>query len=385
MPSVSSRPDPPRRYVDSFPVENLIPHPQNPRRGNTSLIVRSMEANGFFGTVLAQESSGIIIAGEHRWRAALSNNKETIPVLFLDIDDDWAMDIRLADNSTNDASNYDETVLLPLLNSIVARRGDDGLLATGFTSEDMDFLVQNAATAPARASEIVVDRMLDSFIGTGDVPNDIFAANHSLGSITSSGYAAPAATQSGQSDDSPDRIEREDSAIGNSIDAPQASVQSAPPSVMNPGDNPTQLLIVLTVSARDAIMRRLREIATTYNVSTTADALQIALGVHARQAELTGGIPATQVVHNAPRTENAPEPPINPPEYTNPGRLGSLANVLSESRIAPAAEPEPQEIVEAAPEAADESTSAQEPTDAPTRRRGRPRRATNESATSAQG
>ena len=46
----------------------LLPANSRPRQPN--MIAGSIEDLGFFGAVLVQESTGRIIAGEHRWRAA---------------------------------------------------------------------------------------------------------------------------------------------------------------------------------------------------------------------------------------------------------------------------------------------------------------------------
>jgi hypothetical protein len=86
-------------------------------------------ANGFYGAVIAQRSTGHIIAGEHRWRAARQKRLAAVPVFWLDVDDDRALRILLADNRTNDTAGYDEEILAELL------KGMDDLAGTGWDDD----------------------------------------------------------------------------------------------------------------------------------------------------------------------------------------------------------------------------------------------------------
>src|ERR1035438_4270482 len=118
-----------QRFDPSVPLDQLRPHPKNPRKGNVPLIAESIMANGFYGAVIAQRSTGHIIAGEHRWRAARQKKLAAVPVFWLDVDDDRALRILLADNRTNDIAGYDEEILAELL------KGMDDLSGTGWDDE----------------------------------------------------------------------------------------------------------------------------------------------------------------------------------------------------------------------------------------------------------
>jgi len=68
-------------YVD---VGFLKPNAYNPNRQSErdfELLLRSMEEDGFTQPILAQQN-GIIIDGEHRWRAAMKLGFEKVPVVF---------------------------------------------------------------------------------------------------------------------------------------------------------------------------------------------------------------------------------------------------------------------------------------------------------------
>lgn len=120
-------------------------HPENPRVGDVGAIKQSIEAHGFYGVIVAQESTGYVLAGNHRLKAAKELGLETVPVAFIDVDDDKARRILLADNRTADQGGYNDETLLDLLERL------DGLEGTGYTGDDLDDLLvslEGALTAP---------------------------------------------------------------------------------------------------------------------------------------------------------------------------------------------------------------------------------------------
>jgi len=133
-------------YDPAVPLADLTPHPENANEGDVGAIAESMTANGFFGTVLAQKSTGAIITGEHRWRAARTLGEPTVPVLWADVDDDRAARIRLADNRTARLGRDDETALAALLTDLATTPG--GLTGTGYDGDDLDQLIQDLNTDP---------------------------------------------------------------------------------------------------------------------------------------------------------------------------------------------------------------------------------------------
>lgn len=68
-------------------IDSVRPHPQNPRRGDVGLIQESIKANGFYGALVIQKASGYILAGSHRWLAAVQSGAKEVPVKFIDVDD----------------------------------------------------------------------------------------------------------------------------------------------------------------------------------------------------------------------------------------------------------------------------------------------------------
>lgn len=113
------------------PVDDLKPHPDNPRRGNLAVIGESVAANGFYGSVVAQRSTGYVLAGNHRLAAARAAGVTKIPVLWADVDDIRAKRILLVDNRSNDQAIYDDAELAAILEDA------PDLTGTGYTIEEM--------------------------------------------------------------------------------------------------------------------------------------------------------------------------------------------------------------------------------------------------------
>jgi hypothetical protein len=114
-------------------VTKLRPHPRNARMGDTDAIVESIVTNGLYRPLYVQRSTGIIVAGNHTYAAALELGATELPVVWLDVDDRQAEKIMLADNRTADRGGYDMGLLLDLVTSL----GDD-LIGTGYSTADLD-------------------------------------------------------------------------------------------------------------------------------------------------------------------------------------------------------------------------------------------------------
>ena len=131
-----------QRYVKAVKVDKLIPHPDNPRRSDDATIADSIAAHGFYGAVIAQESSGTIIAGHGRLRNATAAGQTSVPVVYIDVDDDEARRIMLVDNRSNDQATYDDTALAQILSDM-----DGDLEGSGYTSEDLDAIIDAMDTS----------------------------------------------------------------------------------------------------------------------------------------------------------------------------------------------------------------------------------------------
>lgn len=131
------------------PVDALSPHPDNPRRGDTAAIGESIVANGFYGAVIAQRSTGYVLAGNHRLLAARAAGIRTIPTVWVDVDDERAKRILLTDNRTSDIATNDEAALLSLLEGLALT--PELLAGTGYDMDALEDLRVVFDSVPAAA------------------------------------------------------------------------------------------------------------------------------------------------------------------------------------------------------------------------------------------
>lgn len=107
-------------------LSDLVPYPNNARIHNIKAIASSLKANGQFRPIVVQKSTSYILAGNGTAEAARSLGHKTIQAQFIDVDDETAKRIVLADNRTGDLASYDNELLAALLDSL------DDMTGTGF-------------------------------------------------------------------------------------------------------------------------------------------------------------------------------------------------------------------------------------------------------------
>lgn len=130
------------------PIDAVQTYPRNVRRGDLEAIEASMIANGVYGAVLVQASTGYIAAGNHRWRAMKTLGLSEVACIVADLTDEQTRRIALADNRTNDLAGYVEDALAAELKAI---RDESGTLeGTGWTDEALSALLEaiSAKTDP---------------------------------------------------------------------------------------------------------------------------------------------------------------------------------------------------------------------------------------------
>lgn len=119
------------------PIDSVLEHPENPRRGDLKALKDSIKANGFYSVCLVQDSTGYMIAGNHRRKALLELGETRIPVIRQDMSDEDAKRILLGDNRTSDLAYYDDPSLLRLLESL-----DGDYRGTGYDEASYQLLLQ---------------------------------------------------------------------------------------------------------------------------------------------------------------------------------------------------------------------------------------------------
>lgn len=127
------------------PLDSLKPHPDNPRQGDVGALTTSLERFGLYQPIVVQRSSGYIVAGNHRYLAAKQLGYATIPVVYLDVDDDTARAILVADNRLSDLATYDDDALANILRDLAEH---DLLTGTGYDGDDVDSLLRSLEGVP---------------------------------------------------------------------------------------------------------------------------------------------------------------------------------------------------------------------------------------------
>lgn len=109
-PNKAQKPDPNAFFAK---VADLQLFPGNPRKndGGVDDVAASITLHGFTNPVLVQRSTGYVIAGNTRLKAARKLGLEFVPARYLDVDDDKARRICVADNATGEKSEWDDDAL----------------------------------------------------------------------------------------------------------------------------------------------------------------------------------------------------------------------------------------------------------------------------------
>lgn len=138
-------------------VAELKHHPKNPRHGDVGAIHESIEANGFYGALVVQKSTGYVLAGNHRLAAAVYAGAKRVPVLEVDCDDETALRILVVDNRSSDLATNDDDLLAEILVELAATEA--GLAGTGHDGDSLDDLL-NPFVAPLEIAAVAEPFML---------------------------------------------------------------------------------------------------------------------------------------------------------------------------------------------------------------------------------
>lgn len=124
-----------------LPTDNLETYPHNPRRGSVQTIADSLRTNGQFRPLVVNKGTHTgrpneVLAGNHTLLAArhLDGTPHEITELdcyVIDVDEEHARRIVLADNRTSDLGSYDDAALAELLEAV------DELDGTGYDDDDL--------------------------------------------------------------------------------------------------------------------------------------------------------------------------------------------------------------------------------------------------------
>lgn len=145
--------------IETVQLAAIHQHPDNPNNGDMDALEESMEVNGFFAPITLQRSTGAILAGNHRYMVALRRGMKELPAIYLDVTDEQAKRIMLADNQITRLGFDDEGQLLNALTDLYAT--DLSLHGTGFDMDDLRKLEKDIN----EPLDLPVDADVDSRMG----------------------------------------------------------------------------------------------------------------------------------------------------------------------------------------------------------------------------
>jgi DNA modification methylase len=129
-------------------LDELKPWAKNPRKNDKAVdpVVDSIRAFGFGAPILARKANSEIIAGHTRFRAAQKLGLERVPVRFLDLDEERAHLLALADNRIGEVAVWEDAAL----GAVLAELKESGveLDVTGFAEHEVEKLLRLVGAQP---------------------------------------------------------------------------------------------------------------------------------------------------------------------------------------------------------------------------------------------
>ena len=118
--------------IEQAPVDSLVEHPRNARRGDVEVIKESLTAHGQYAPLVVQRSTRHVLKGNHTLQALRALNWTDAAVVYVDVDDDQALRILLVDNRSSDLGGYDFDALAELIGIL-----DGDYAGTGYGPDDL--------------------------------------------------------------------------------------------------------------------------------------------------------------------------------------------------------------------------------------------------------
>jgi hypothetical protein len=147
-------------YLGTFdlPITAVQPYPGNPRQGNVKVIEESLRRNEQYRSIVVRctdpvepMAGGVVLAGNHTFRAARNIGMTTIRAEVHDVDEATARRIVAVDNRPADLGTYDDRLLAELLTGL------DDLTGTGYDADDLDTLARSLEETAAPGTADLLD------------------------------------------------------------------------------------------------------------------------------------------------------------------------------------------------------------------------------------
>ena len=156
-------------HVEMRPIGSIRPYDNNPRLNEAAVdaVAASIQQFGFRQPIVVDEE-GVIIVGHTRYKAALKLGLEEVPVhAAVGLTPAQAKAYRLADNQTATLSQFDDDKLIEELAQL--QDMDFDLALTGFSSEDLQRLLESATTEGLTDPDAVPEPPDEAITQPGDL------------------------------------------------------------------------------------------------------------------------------------------------------------------------------------------------------------------------
>ena len=121
------------------PLSDIKPYEKNPRQKyDIQKVAQSIKEFGFQQPIVV-DRAGVIIVGHGRYQASKSLGLETVPVIIADLSPEKAKAYRIADNKTNEYSDWDIGLLQQEFTDLLNINYD--LELTGFDADELEKLI----------------------------------------------------------------------------------------------------------------------------------------------------------------------------------------------------------------------------------------------------
>lgn len=125
--------------VQDKAISDIKPYQKNPRhKYDINKVAQSIKEFGFQQPIVV-DRAGVIIVGHGRYEAAKSLNLKSIPVTIADLPPEKAKAYRIADNKTNEYSDWDMGLLIQEFTDLLDNNYD--LELTGFDADELEKLI----------------------------------------------------------------------------------------------------------------------------------------------------------------------------------------------------------------------------------------------------
>lgn len=147
-------------YEADVPLRLLKYYYENPRIGNVEKVAESIKENGQFKPIVVNRGTltgraNEILAGNHTAKAARSLGWKNINVTWVDVTEEHARRIVLADNGSTDDATYDVQVLAKLLDD--QKNSVGHLVGTTYSDEVLGKLLVEVNTDPMASIDKIED------------------------------------------------------------------------------------------------------------------------------------------------------------------------------------------------------------------------------------